>query len=195
MSAADLASVSADAAAFRYALQAQQRVQATAQQWTAYKILLRDGGAAHASPPGAPVLPAPKETVAPGVIARFTTLVTRLKNHPAYTPATGQDLGIIGPEQVIDPAAWKPVLGIKTQAGRPTVTWTKGDADALEIWVDRGTGAGFVFLSIDLNPDYPDSAALPAPDRSAIWKYRAIYRLNDEPVGQWSDVISVTVGG
>ncbi|MFZ4700565.1 MAG: hypothetical protein ACOYMG_11005 [Candidatus Methylumidiphilus sp.] len=27
-----------------------------------------------------------------------------------------------------------------------------------------------------------------------IWNYKAIYRLHDEQVGQWSDVVSVTVG-
>jgi len=94
-----------------------------------------------------------------------------------------------------DAAAWKPVLGIKTQAGRPTVTWAKGDADALEIWVDRGDDPGFVLLAIDLKPDYPDPFPLPPLGTSALWKYRAIYRLGDEQVGQWSDVISVTVGG
>jgi hypothetical protein len=27
-----------------------------------------------------------------------------------------------------------------------------------------------------------------------IWKYRAIYLINDEKVGQWSDVASIAVG-
>jgi hypothetical protein len=30
---------------------------------------------------------------------------------------------------------------------------------------------------------------------SAVWKYKAIYRLNDEQVGQWSDVASISVMG
>ncbi|MCX7113490.1 MAG: hypothetical protein NTX45_26005 [Proteobacteria bacterium] len=36
---------------------------------------------------------------------------------------------------------------------------------------------------------------LPAPGTGTVWNYKAIYRLHDEQVGQWSDVISVTVGG
>ncbi len=44
-------------------------------------------------------------------------------------------------------------------------------------------------------PDYPDTAPLPAPGQIALWKYKAIYRLNDEQVGQWSDVVSVPVAG
>jgi len=28
-----------------------------------------------------------------------------------------------------------------------------------------------------------------------VWKYKAIYRYHDEQVGEWSDVLSVVVGG
>lgn len=44
-------------------------------------------------------------------------------------------------------------------------------------------------------PNYPDTTALPSAGQSALWKYKAIYRLHDEQVGQWSDVISTTVAG
>ena len=43
-------------------------------------------------------------------------------------------------------------------------------------------------------PDYLDTAPLPAPGTSTVWKYKAIYGLNDEQAGQWSDVASVSVG-
>ena len=33
-----------------------------------------------------------------------------------------------------------------------------------------------------------------SPASAALWKYKAIYRLRDEQVGNWSDVISVAVG-
>lgn len=42
---------------------------------------------------------------------------------------------------------------------------------------------------------YLDTAPLPAPGASAVWKYKAIYRLRDEQVGHWSDVASVSVMG
>jgi hypothetical protein len=66
--------------------------------------------------------------------------------------------------------------------------------DGLEILVDRGTGA-FGFLALDTIPDYLDTAPLPAAGSSAVWKYKAIYRLADEQVGQWSDVASISVMG
>jgi hypothetical protein len=36
---------------------------------------------------------------------------------------------------------------------------------------------------------------LPPQGTSATWKYKMIYLINDEPVGNWSDVVSVTVSG
>ena len=59
--------------------------------------------------------------------------------------------------------------------------------------MDRGQG--FVFLAIDTVPDSLDTADLPAAGASATWKYLTIYRLNDERVGQWSDVASNSVMG
>lgn len=191
----EVASVVADAAYFAYVQASQQAFAAAAQQWTAFKNKARNGtGASMGALPVAPapgVAPAP---VAPGIFKRISSLVARIKKHSGYTDAIGQALDIIGAEQVFDPNTLKPILKTELQAGHPAVLWTKGQADALEIWVDRGTGT-FVFLAIDTVPDYVDTFALPAPGQTALWKYKAIYRLNDEQVGLWSDVVSQAVQG
>ena len=44
VSAADIASLQADAEAFRHAIASTDSIQANARQWTAYKNLQRDGG-------------------------------------------------------------------------------------------------------------------------------------------------------
>jgi hypothetical protein len=43
--------------------------------------------------------------------------------------------------------------------------------------------------------DFLDTAALPPSGKSALWKYKAIYRLNDKQVGLWSHVASISVMG
>ena len=87
----------------------------------------------------------------------------------------------------------KPILDITTKAGRPNIQWSKGKADALEIWVDRSDDKGFALFTIASSPRVPDPTPLPAsPTR---WKYKAIYRLKDVQIGDWSDVVSVAVGG
>ncbi len=145
--------------------------------------------------PTTPALPAAPPAVPPNIFGRNSALAARIKKHPAYTEAMGQDLGIIGAEQTIDYTSLKPVLQITLQAGHPVLGWRKQGMDSLELWVDRGDGKGSVFLAIDTVPDYTDTAALPAAGASAVWKYKGIYRESDEQVGQWSVVISTTVAG
>jgi hypothetical protein len=152
------------------------------------------GGNALGSLPTTPALGAPPPAVPPGIFPRNSALALRIKKHPAYTEAMGQDLGIIGAEQTVDYTSLKPVLQITLQAGHPVLGWRKQGMDSLELWVDRGDGKGFVFLAIDTVPGYTDTAAL-AAGASAVWKYKGIYRESDEQVGQWSDVVSTPVMG
>jgi len=196
VSAVDMAALKADADAFRYALHAQTDVLAYSQHWTSYKNVLKDGGSGTADWPitlafASPVPPA----VSPGVIARLAALAAHIKTHKNYTSAIGQDLWLIGSIQVLDTSTWKPILSIQNQAGHPIIVWSKGQASAIEIWVDRGDGHDFVLLTINTEPNTTDTTPLPAAGASALWKYKAIYHLHDELVGQWSDVISVSVSG
>ena len=38
-----------------------------------------------------------------------------------------------------------------------------------------------------------DTAPLPPAVQSAVWEYRAIYLVDDQPAGQWSEPASITV--
>ena len=132
-----------------------------------------------------------------GVVPLLTVLVARIKKHPAYTKQMGEEMGIEGADVTVTPsalAASKPVLKVVLEAGgHPNVKWIKAGMDGIEIWVDRGDGKGFVFLTIDTIPDYLDTCALPAPGAGAVWKYKAFYRLNDAQCGQWSDEVKISV--
>jgi hypothetical protein len=52
-------------------------------------------------------------------------------------------------EKTIEPTTWKPILSIYLEAGHPVIVWTKSQAGAIEIWVDRADGNSFVLLTID----------------------------------------------
>ena len=118
----------------------------------------------------------------------------RMKNHPNYTDENqGQLMRIVGPEQVVDPDELQPVLKEGKDAGRPKIIWSKGHADALSIYVDRRDGNNYRFLATDTEPDYVDTFSIPAGQDSAVWDYKAIYILNDEEVGQFSEPITITV--
>jgi len=112
--------------------------------------------------------------------------------HPALR-GEKKILQIIGSAYIIDPSTWKPVLSSLLQAGHPTVVWTKGKASA----IDSGWTAmmATALCSSSSTPSRTPPTPLPSPGTSVVWKYKAIYRYHDEQVGQWSDVVSVTVGG
>jgi hypothetical protein len=89
----------------------------------------------------------------------------------------------------------QPDISATINGTRVDVGWDWGGfanfLDQLELEVDRGQG--FVLLAIDTTPGYTDSQPFPAAP--VKWTYRAIYRLGDNRVGQWSKPVSITVGG
>ena len=195
LSDADMQQLNKDAVGFRRALTKHHQVQSYAHNCTAQKNHLRDGGPGTANWPVAPAIDEVEpEVVTPGIIPRLSTLVASIKANKNYTTAIGQDLKLIGPEITTDPVTWQPVLASKTNAAHPVIVWTKGHASAIEIWVDRNDGNGFVFFAIKTTPDTVDKTPLPDKNAGVIWKYKAIYLLNDEQVGHWSDVMSIAVG-
>jgi len=50
-------------------------------------------------------------------------------------------------------------------------------------------------LDRDIMLDYIDHSPLPAQGQNVIWNYRASYLFNDEKVGVWSDIVTITVAG
>lgn len=138
-------------------------------------------------------LPPPPQ---PGIFKRVRALVNRIKGHINYTDADGSDLGIIGTTQgSTDTNTIKPDITLRLiGGGHPEIVWSRKGMGAIEIQKQNGDGQ-WHFLAIDTVPNYTDKEALPEPGQSAVWQYRAIYLQKDERVGQWSDVVSITVAG
>lgn len=182
-----------DADYFAYILAVQDVCATCAQEHTAWKELIRFGGEP-GTPPADAEFPTAVAPVAPGIEKRFRDLVKQMKNHPAHNTAAAEALGIEGPVQTgPDFSVLKPVLRLELNGGLVVVRWGwegYGEfLDMAEIQVDRGSG--WQMLAYDTTPNYTDTTALPAT--AAVWKYRAIYRVGDARVGQWSDVVSITV--
>lgn len=155
------------------------------------------------SAPGALVLPAFSPPALPagvtaqpeGSLRRIFDIVAELKESNTYTQAIGTDLGAVGTGRTPpDYNTLKPVLKVTVVGTKVEIDWTwDGYAaflDQCEIQVDRGSG--WQVLTFDTTPGYTDNAPHPTPP--ARWKYRAIYRVDDQPVGLWSDEVSATVG-
>ena len=188
--AADVTSVNNDAAMFSYLINQVEVYTTAKEQRVDYKNLIKEGplGTPGGPLPVAPAAGTVPTVVLPGIFARISQLVPRIKNSTTYTDAIGKDLGIIGAQQTFDPALMKPVLKLAMMGGQVEVQWIKSEADALRIETDKGIG--WQLLAIDTVPHYTDTTPITAP---AVWRYRAMYQIADELVGQWSDVSSITV--
>jgi len=159
-----------------------------------YKNLLRNGDENLVLPavPGLPLPVVAPTLVKAGIFKRIGKLVQTIKNHSNYTESIGQDLQIIGAEQVHNPDDLKPVItGHQTVEG-VKIGWKKLFADSQDFYVDRD-GNGFVYLANDTHPPYIDTATVPAGAGAKIWKYKSVYKIGDKQVGLFGDPIEVTV--
>lgn len=99
------------------------------------------------------------------------------------------------PEMYFDTV--QPVISATVSGSEVAIKWDWGGnspfLDSCEIQVDRGDGKGFVLLTFDTTPGFIDPTVLPTV--LAKWSYRAIYRVADERVGQWSGTVSIAMGG
>jgi hypothetical protein len=140
---------------------------------------------------------APPPDVLDGIVPRYRDLVQSIKGQKLiYLLDDGIDMGFEPPVTTIDPTVAMPVLKIVLiGGGHPYITYVRGIYQGIEILVDRGDGKGMVALFSPTNPYYTDNTTLPAVNVSALWKYQAIYLLNDARVGSWCDIVQVTVHG
>lgn len=144
----------------------------------------------------APALPGDASPVAPGALNRIFAEVADIKNSGKCSDANANLLGIVGTAQPgPDLTTLQSVLSLVIINGQVLVKWTWGGYVAFlsscEIWVDRGDGKGFVFLTIDTTPGYTDTQAFPAA--LTKWIYKAIYHMDEQQAGLWSQPVSITV--
>jgi hypothetical protein len=138
------------------------------------------------------MLPVPP-TVLTGIFNRLAIYVARIKQHANYTVAMGQDLGIIAPLNIFDPAVAKPEVTIKLSGGYPVVKWKRLAADGVFLYVDRRDGNGFVLIDKLVRTEYVDISALPANTFSVTWDYKVRFMIDDNEIGLFSDTVSITV--
>ena len=193
VSQSEVDAVTADHECLKHAMALCEAYKTKARECVQYAEQVRSGGGNNPIP--APVeLPPPPPLVSAGVFRRITDLAVRIKRHPGYTLSLGKDLGLVGPETTVDVQDLKPSLSVRLRTGTPVLSWEKGDAEALEIHADRGTGT-FALATICTRTRYIDKSALPPPGTAAVWKYKAAYRIKDEPIGHWSNPVSIAVTG
>lgn len=194
ISSETVTSVQNDAGMFSYMINLVNSFKTGLSERVGYKDIIKNAPEGTALGPLPVFNHTPPPAVVPaGIFIRVRRLVQNIKSNTNYNESIGNDLGIIGAETDDAIMEMKPVLKIKMTAGKPEIVWKKGNADSIDIYVDRGDGKSFVYLANDSNPNFTDLTPLSEGISMAEWKYKAIYRIKDEQVGQYSDVASAIV--
>lgn len=149
--------------------------------------------------PGAAVVAGPAPAGVPaGLVDRLNDRIARIRKSTTRTDDMEAALGILltPPPAVTEAtlAALVPVLIVLLSGMNPLIKWKrKRGTDALRIEADYG--AGWVFLLDDTRPHHMDMHALPPAGTAQVWRYRAIYVRDGQPVGSYSLVYELTVKG
>ncbi len=196
VTAAEVTATQKDASMYQYIINLQEIYKQTLQNITGYKSLLKHAvGQQHLSAviPSLPTLGTAPASVPEGIFDRVSKLAVRIKASVNYTDNMGSDLGIIAPAVTFDASTLQPDIKIKLDAGRPHLKWTKGETDALDLYVDRNDGNGFTLLGRLMRNEYIDVASLPATKVIDEWNYKGIYVIADQPIGLYSATSSIAV--
>ena len=196
---AEADSVNADAAMLNYLIgdllptyKSALRARSTYKEFIISGQLGRPGG----PPPSAPAVAAPPATVPPGILPRLRNLVQRIQLAPGYTEAIGRDLGIHGIEAGdSDPAsdAAKPHAKAHAIASNTVqIDFSKGRFHGVLIESRRTGESEWQTLATDNFSPYVDARPLLQAGKPEVREYRLRYVELDEPVGEWSDIISAT---
>lgn len=143
----------------------------------------------------APALPTGVVAVAPGALKLIFDLVEDVTDADAYTDTIGNDLGIIGAEEVNTHTA--PDLKANIEQGPDCqcgeLVFKK--FRHMGVYIEgRRNGGAWEFLGIDTESPYSDERPLLDPTKAEIREYRARFWDKGTPNGDWSAVVKINVG-
>jgi hypothetical protein len=135
------------------------------------------------------------DTLIIGYKTDMRLIIKGFKANPNFTPAMGEDLGIIGTDTPFDPNTYKAGLSAVTYPGHVTLKFPKNGVDGVIIYSRAKGDATFTKLSFDSSSPYVDNRPLKVPGVPETREYMAIGVIDDVEVGQASDIVEVAFGG
>ena len=186
-------SIKADALYYNWVIKTALLYKNYAQALTLFKQSARKGTNKNIdlsfNPPPTPDSPPP--AVKPNIQFRFSKLVKKIKSSKNYDKSVGAAMGIEAVRPHFDLDAGQPKLKVEVVGEIPIIKYKRGKYDGIQIW--KNTGTGWTMFATATLPKDKDDSQLPTMGEAAIWKYKAIYIYKDQPVGHWSEEITVTV--
>ena len=129
-------------------------------------------------------------------IEALRALVAEIKTTPGFTDGMGEAMKIFTEGTKRQPADIKPRIKVESQPGHVRVTGTKDYAQLFNVYMRRvGTVAWILVATNRKKFPFDDQTPLVQPGVPEQREYRACGVINDEEVGQFSDVVLVTFNG
>lgn len=169
---------------------------------SAVDLLLNGDGTATMVLPGftAPPLPEGVAPVATGALTRIFDLVAVMKVSPAYTEAIGRDLGVVvhsGGAAAVAADTHKPDIQVEVVGGKVCqavrIHFIKHGHTGVWIECKRGEGK-WEFVAVDTASPYLDERPLLVARQPEVREYRVCFWDKGKPNGDWTNIVTVTVG-
>ena len=166
--------------------------------FTAYKNWVKEGPSSQisSSMPAAIVYPTPVPVITTGnIISQYAKFTDDIIGNPGFSNKIGIALGFYPvTEDSEAPAEIKPPLSIKlSPAGHPILHSLKSTYQGYQVYKDYGDGKGFIAFDKNLAADFIDNSELPVQGITKTWRYKIIYLQNNKEVGNFSEIVSITV--
>lgn len=129
--------------------------------------------------------------IKPGIVVRNTELYNYFKKHPNRTAESLADIGISeSTAGSISPDLLKPAInGAAMPDDKVSLTFNKQGQTAIRFQMRRGGGDWTTVGDPTTSPFLDTTASVDGKPEKR--EYRAIYLLKNQPVGQYSDIITV----
>ncbi|MEK6258117.1 MAG: hypothetical protein AABP62_05805 [Planctomycetota bacterium] len=111
------------------------------------------------------------------------------------TPAMEQEMKLVGTEDGVDPNTYRPGISAEARSGFVRVTFKKLGVDGVNVYMRLKGQSVWRKLAFDSISPYDDHTELAVTGVPEVREYRALGVIDDEEIGQPSDIVSVTFAG
>ena len=136
-----------------------------------------------------------RKTISKTNFGLIRTEATKIKANPAIPAGTLDSLGLTGSHHTVDEANYKPDLSVSLVGGLPTLKFTKKGVDGLKIMHRLKGATNWSLLAVVTKSPYIDHINLVSASVAETWEYCAYGLINDQAIGQPSDVVHITFVG
>jgi hypothetical protein len=128
-------------------------------------------------------------------IPKLRTEAAKIKVNSAATAGIIDNLGLVGSHSAVDKDNYKPDLAVKLVGGLPNLTFTKHGVDGMKIMHRLKGTTAWTLLAVVKKSPYIDHIVLANAGTAETWEYCAYGIIDDQAIGQVSDMISITFVG